>query len=102
MSTNQTVIDALANEGVVVTEETLLQAMKDQRSDPASLSSAGEWPILASPPLDEGVMTCPRPVKTGTLAGSHPASKGSTNVVKKADNSVPVSADPDMQPPRRV
>ena len=58
--------------------------------------------LVVSAAVPALIMTCPRPVKTGTLAGSHPASNGSTKVEVKGENPVPASADPDTQPPRRV
>ena len=68
MSSNQTVLEALAKEGVITTEEALLRAVKDQPTISAPGFSAPGMPpledlvVMARPPLADGAL----PVRLGT------------------------------------
>ena len=72
MSSNQTVLEALAKEGVVTTEEALLRAVKDQQSISAPGFSAPGMPpledlvVMARPPLADGGLNGALQVRLGT------------------------------------
>ena len=83
MNSNQTVLEALAQEGVVMTEETLLRAVNDEQSILTQEPSAP-----GRPPLDDLVLMASPHLSEGRLDGSLPmqlVTLGETNGIAKPD-----------------
>ena len=93
MNSNQTVLQALAKEGVVMTEETLLRAVNDPQSLPSQGPSAPGRPLLddlvliASPHLTEGRLDGSLPMRLVPLGETN----GTTKPETKTEHPMPSS-----------
>jgi len=100
MNSNQTVLEALAKEGVVMTEEALLREVKDGQTIPTLKTSARGMPplddlvIIARPALANGYSNGSLPVGLGTPGETN----GTIALATKTEHPVPDGGGADEKP----